>query len=610
MTWNLMMSACKAISMNTMNARILQRDRNLFIIKFHSCKDLLTILDNGPYAVEGGLLVLCRCYDHKDLALGNIWIDKLSVWVRMYGVPITLLNYAGARDLAKRVGEVALVKKDCVFLRKATYVLAKDGSTSSREEDDQNLMISDDEESFPLDGLNDSMYGSSTGASVVPSTFVPNVPDFPPLDVSSPDNVFCAFISAEFSDSDTSTMSPPSIHNISHSLARLDDFVIGSAIASLKCRSKRVQKAKAHKQGKTKKGSSRAADAVSDSQSSESSFCMKIRKAQSDTDIPARPRFSATIKAQIENKANSQGGWYMKVESEDDDESDLETVDQTDSRKCHSEDSVLQLLMALHAASRSRIKLKIPTLSMASVFKNSLVVDSVGHSGGLALFWCDRVQLTVLSQSSNFIVAKVTEATGFDWVAVFLYGLPSAQGRTDFWNQLNNIISALYLPCIILGDFNQVVNQEDKHSGHQVRETDTRPLRKLLITNELDELRHLGCWFTWSNKRQGNDTIFERLDRAFANPRWLDYLGSDIIQKLPILHSGHGPLVIELKGLKKRKPKIRIEQFWSTYLQSNELVGQAWTVPPLQIDSKPKVLSFKMDKSLGNLHRWSKEGFG
>ncbi|CAI9106192.1 OLC1v1005277C1 [Oldenlandia corymbosa var. corymbosa] len=111
--------------------RVLHYDRNFFVIKFASRSELPMILDNGPYAIEGGLLILRCCYDDEDLVLDGIKIDKLSIWVRMHRVPISMLNYRGVADLARRVGEVAIIKEDCVSLGKATYVRAKPLYTSS-----------------------------------------------------------------------------------------------------------------------------------------------------------------------------------------------------------------------------------------------------------------------------------------------------------------------------------------------------------------------------------------------------------------------------------------------------------------------------------------------
>ncbi|CAI9094931.1 OLC1v1030763C1 [Oldenlandia corymbosa var. corymbosa] len=105
--------------------RVLHYDRNFFILKFMNRAEMMAILDNGPYAVNGGLLILHRCYDHEDLVLDSIKIEKMSIWVRLHGVPITSMNYRSLEDLARRVGDVEVIKQDCVSLRKITYVREK-----------------------------------------------------------------------------------------------------------------------------------------------------------------------------------------------------------------------------------------------------------------------------------------------------------------------------------------------------------------------------------------------------------------------------------------------------------------------------------------------------
>ncbi|CAI9117455.1 OLC1v1018853C1 [Oldenlandia corymbosa var. corymbosa] len=116
----------------------------------------------------------------------------------------------------------------------------------------------------------------------------------------------------------------------------------------------------------------------------------------------------------------------------------------------------------------------------------------LGLTGGLGLFWIDGVRLSVLMQNSNVIVVKVCEATGVEWLDIYLYGLPSRQGRTEFWNQLSDTIRGLNYPSVILGDFNQVVNQDDKFGGRQVRDQDTKGLQHFLSQNDLEELKHSG----------------------------------------------------------------------------------------------------------------------
>ncbi|CAI9091346.1 OLC1v1026355C1 [Oldenlandia corymbosa var. corymbosa] len=58
------------------------------------------------------------CYDHKDLALDSIRIDKFSIWVRMHGVPISMMK--GLQMLQAEL-EMWLLSKE-IFLFKEGYL--------------------------------------------------------------------------------------------------------------------------------------------------------------------------------------------------------------------------------------------------------------------------------------------------------------------------------------------------------------------------------------------------------------------------------------------------------------------------------------------------------
>ena len=60
---------------------------------------------------------------------------------------------------------------------------------------------------------------------------------------------------------------------------------------------------------------------------------------------------------------------------------------------------------------------------------NLVVKDSVGASGGLALFWKKNVNLTVKSLSKYHIDAVVREEDGFEWRFTGMYGEPKSEEK-------------------------------------------------------------------------------------------------------------------------------------------------------------------------------------
>lgn len=74
-------------------------------------------------------------------------------------------------------------------------------------------------------------------------------------------------------------------------------------------------------------------------------------------------------------------------------------------------------------------------------------------------------------------------------------------------------------PWFIGGDFNDVLNGEEKIGGLLV---DYDDFRTCIESCDLSQIHFKGSPFTWWNGRAGYDCIFERLDRILSNSEFLD----------------------------------------------------------------------------------------
>jgi hypothetical protein len=88
---------------------------------------------------------------------------------------------------------------------------------------------------------------------------------------------------------------------------------------------------------------------------------------------------------------------------------------------------------------------------------------------------------------------------------------------------LNKLLASYYLqsffnsygPWIVLGDFNSILSQEDKHNGDPVSSYEVSDFRACYSDLGLSDLNYTGCHYTWSN-----GTIWTKIDRVLANPLW------------------------------------------------------------------------------------------
>ena len=66
-------------------------------------------------------------------------------------------------------------------------------------------------------------------------------------------------------------------------------------------------------------------------------------------------------------------------------------------------------------------------------FDGLFVVDRVGRSGGLALFWRSSATVTLLNYTRNFIDVHVEVAGLGDWRLTGFYGYPESSRRRQSW---------------------------------------------------------------------------------------------------------------------------------------------------------------------------------
>lgn len=100
-------------------------------------------------------------------------------------------------------------------------------------------------------------------------------------------------------------------------------------------------------------------------------------------------------------------------------------------------------------------------------------------------------------------------------------------------------------PWALIGDFNLLVNPEDKNKATTNRQMMAR-FRALLNRLELKELYLNGRPYTWSNERR-NPTM-EKIEHIFVSNSWEDIYPSNLLTALGSVASDHCPLLVDPNG--------------------------------------------------------------
>jgi hypothetical protein len=147
-----------------------------------------------------------------------------------------------------------------------------------------------------------------------------------------------------------------------------------------------------------------------------------------------------------------------------------------------------------------RVELLKCRLGFSSVF----VVDRVGRSGGLALFWNDVLKVEIQNYSRFHINAVVSCGDSFpSWKFTGFYGQPAVEKRRDSWRLLRHLGLFSPVPWLCCGDFNEILDDLEKFEGCLRARSQMEDFQSSLADCRLMDLGFKGPKFTWCNKRDG-----------------------------------------------------------------------------------------------------------
>ncbi|KAG5599847.1 hypothetical protein H5410_031217 [Solanum commersonii] len=89
--------------------------------------------------------------------------------------------------------------------------------------------------------------------------------------------------------------------------------------------------------------------------------------------------------------------------------------------------------------------------------------------------------------------------------------------RLELWEQLEELTQGNLLPWVIGGDFNVILNEEEKLGGLDFTQHEAIDFASCISNCALSELKTTGSKFTWWNGRIEEACIFKRLNRVLVN---------------------------------------------------------------------------------------------
>lgn len=104
------------------------------------------------------------------------------------------------------------------------------------------------------------------------------------------------------------------------------------------------------------------------------------------------------------------------------------------------------------------------------------------------------------------------------------------------------------------GDFNVVKNMREKWGREKLNNYELE-FSDCANKVEVIDLAFSGCFFTWNNKREGEEFVARKLDKVMSNEVWLERYGKTEVEFLEGGISHHSPAVISVGKLQGFGPK-------------------------------------------------------
>ncbi|CDY24720.1 BnaC04g13250D [Brassica napus] len=175
-------------------------------------------------------------------------------------------------------------------------------------------------------------------------------------------------------------------------------------------------------------------------------------------------------------------------------------------------------------------------------YDDLVTVEPEGLSGGLAVMWKKNFKVEILVCDKRIVDCKV----GMGSLSFFLtcvYGDPVVARRRVVWDRLMVLAVTRDEAWVLVGDFNELLNNEEKSGGAVRVESSFWDFWHMTSSCKLRELRSFGNSLSWAGWR---DRVWVqcRLDRSFGNDEWYNLFPRSQVEYMDMLSSDHRPIKV------------------------------------------------------------------
>jgi hypothetical protein len=194
-----------------------------------------------------------------------------------------------------------------------------------------------------------------------------------------------------------------------------------------------------------------------------------------------------------------------------------------------------------------------------------------------------------------------------DYYITFIYASNEGVDRRQLWLDMEDLQAMVAnSPWLLAGDFN-VIKAPAENFGGLALDTYEQDFKACTEAIGIEDHPAVGCYYTWTNRREDGHFIVKKLDRVLVNHAWYALFPQCIVQFLPPGISDHSAALISIGVKHNFGPKpFKFFNHWTDHKDFLSWVEEAWATeivgsPMYTLARKLKVVKAKLrdvDKDL------------
>ncbi|KAL6570175.1 hypothetical protein OROMI_014689 [Orobanche minor] len=215
-----------------------------------------------------------------------------------------------------------------------------------------------------------------------------------------------------------------------------------------------------------------------------------------------------------------------------------------------------------------------------------------------------RTRVSILKNTEQMLHVEVNcSSIPTVFFLTVAYGRNTKIQRRDLWDDLLSV-SQNQVPWMVGGDFNIILQPEEKKGGASPIQSDMEEFSDCLLNCNLSDVGFAGTPFTWYR-----DGVWQRLDRILVSPEWYSSFPSLSIRHLPKYQSDHNSLLCQFdQNISIRKTSFRFQNMWAKHHLFLPIVQESWGIHTFSQGMFK--LSEKLLRLKYTLKEWNTHHFG